>query len=73
MNAAGLGATVSLTLLGLTGGSFFSWQKAKAEENKAIVNELSERFPSCRVQRIRQCKLYGQGSSQRVRGIFYLL
>ena len=45
MNTAGLGAPVSFMLLGLAGGSFFLWQKAKAEENKPIVNEHSELFP----------------------------
>lgn len=46
MNTVGLGAAVALILLGLaaTGGIFFSWQKAKAQENKPIVHERFKLF-----------------------------
>lgn len=46
MNTVSLGAAVALILLGLaaTGGIFFSWQKAKAQENKPIVHEHFKLF-----------------------------
>ena len=57
MNTAGLGATVSLMLLGLTGGSFFSWQKAKAEENKRLAEKAKKELEALKAKKLQHAQV----------------